>query len=220
MSDIGKWFCINIMNIIQSLSIIIAAFVAGYSINAWRRELKGQREWEVSEQTLALIYECKDNLQFIRSPFGFSGEGQTRIRKPDETEDESKAFDQAYVLIERYEKVKDSFIKLQSIKYKFMAIFWKEKKEIAEQFKEVNGIMNELFLAAKWLGSRYWNPKYQDKSERDPNWGKRLLEYEAKFYSGWEPDIIAKRMDDVVDRIESICSKIILGKKVKKRMQE
>ena len=214
MGDIGRWFCNNILSILQSLSIIIVAFVAVYSINAWRRELKGQRELDVSEQALALIYECKDNLQFIRSPFGFSGEGQTRKRRPDETEDESKAFDQAYVLIERYEKVKDSFIKLQSIKYKFMAIFGRETEE---PFNEVNRIMNELFLAAKRLGSRYWNPKYQGKSERDPNWEKRLSECEAKFYSGEEPDIIAKRMDNVVGRIESICSKIILGKKAKKR---
>ena len=214
MGDIGRWLCNNIMNILQSLSIIIVAFVAVYSINAWRRELKGQRELDVSEQALALIYECKDNLQIIRSPFGFSGEGQTRKRRPDETKDESKAFDQAYVLIERYEKVKDSFIKLQSIKYKFMAIFG---KETAEPFNEVNRIMNELFLAAKRLGLRYWNPKYQGQSERDPKWGKKILEYEAKFYSGEEPDTIAEKMDNVVSRIEGICSKIIQGKKAKKR---
>jgi hypothetical protein len=202
------------MDILQILSIIIVASVAVYSINAWRRELKGQRELDVSEQALALIYECKDNLQFIRGPFSFGGEGRTRKRRADETEDESKAFDQAYVLIERYEKVRDSFIKLQSIKYKFMAIFG---KETAESFNEVNRIMNELFLAAKQLGERYWNPKYQNRLERDPKWEKRLSECEAKFYSGGEPDTIAERMDNVVGRIEGICSKIIQGKKAKKK---
>jgi len=214
LGDIIRWLCNNLMDILRSLSIIIVAFVAVYSINAWRRELKGQRELDVSEQALALIYECKDNLQFIRGPFSFSGEGQTRKRRPDETKDESKAFDQAYVLIERYEKVRDSFIKLQSMKYKFMAIFG---KETAEPFNEVNRIMNELFLAAKRLGERYWNPKYQAKSLSDPKWEKKILEYEAKFYSGEEPDTIAERMDNVVGRIEGICSKIIQGKKAKKK---
>ncbi|MBA7524905.1 hypothetical protein ES705_17050 [subsurface metagenome] len=202
------------MNILQSLSIIIAAFVAVYSINAWRRELKGQRELDVSEQALALIYECKDNLQFIRNIYSFGGEGQTRKHGPKETEEESEALDRAYVLFERYEKVKDSFIKLQSIKYKFMAIFG---KETAEPFNEVNRIMNELFLAAKRLGSRYWNPRYQGQLERDPKWEKKILEYEAKFYSGGESDIFAERMDNVVRRIEDICSKIIQGKKAKKK---
>lgn len=214
MGDIIRWLCNNLMNILQILSIIIVASVAVYSINAWRRELKGQRELDVSEQALALIYECKDNLQFIRGPFSFSGEGQTRKRRSDETKDESKAFDQAYVLIERYEKVRDSFIKLQSIKYKFMAIFG---KETAEPFNEVNRIMNELFLAAKWLGSRYWNPKYQAKSLSDGKWEKKISEYEAKFYSGGKPDTIAEKMDNVVGRIEGICLKIIQSKKPKKR---
>jgi len=202
------------MNILPSLSIIITAIVAVYSINAWRRELKGQRELNVSEQALALIYECKDNLQFIRSPFSFGSEGQTRKRRPGETEDESKVFDQAYVLIERYEKVKDSFIKLQSIKYRFMAIFG---KDTAEPFNEVDKIIKELFLAAKWLGYRYWNPKYLGQSLSDPYWEKKLSEYEAKFYSGGEPDTIAEKMDNVVGRIESICIKLIQGKKSNKK---
>lgn len=214
MSDIIRWLCNNLMDILQSLSIIIVAFAAVYSINAWRRELKGQRELDVSEQALALIYECRDNLRFIRSPYSFGGEGQTRKRGPKETEDESEALDRAYVLFERYEKVKDSFIKLQSIKYRFMAIFG---KETAESFNEVNRIMNELFLAAKRLGERYWNPKYQAKSLSDPKWEKRLLECETKFYSGEEPDTIAERMYNVVSRIEGICSKIIQGKKAKKK---
>jgi hypothetical protein len=100
------------------------------------------------------------------------------------------------------------------MKYKFMAIFG---KETAEPFNEVNRIMNELFLAAKWLGSRYWNPKYQAKSLSDGKWEKKISEYEAKFYSGGEPDTIAERMDNVVGRIEGICSKIIQGKKEKKK---
>ena len=111
MGDIIRWLCNNLMDILRSLSIIIVAFIAVYSINAWRRELKGQRELDVSEQALALIYECKDNLRFIRSPYSFGGEGQTRKRGPKETEDVSEALDRAYVLFERYEKVKDSFYK-------------------------------------------------------------------------------------------------------------
>jgi len=82
-----KWLSSNIMDILQSISIIIAAIFAIYSVNAWRRELKGQRELDVAEQALSLIYECRDNLRMIRSPFGHASEGATRKRRDNETEE-------------------------------------------------------------------------------------------------------------------------------------
>ena len=210
-----RWLCSNIMDILESISIIIAAIFAIYSVNAWRKELKGQRELDVAEQALSLIYECRDNLSMIRRPLGYVGEGTTRKRRDNETEEESKVFDNAYVLIERYERVKGSFIKLQAIKYRFMALFGQEN---AEPFNEVNKIMNELFLAARRLGERYWNPKLQARAERDPKWYDRMAEEEAKFWAGEEPDTIAQRMDNAVAQVEDVCSKVI-GRKPSREKQ-
>jgi len=201
------------MDILQSISIIIAAIFAIYSVNAWRRELKGQREFNVAEQALSLIYECRDNLRMIRSPFGHASEGTTRKRRDNETEEESKVLDSAYALIERYERVKDSFIKLQAIKYRFMALFGQENEE---PFNEVNKIMNELFLAARRLGERYWNPKFQAQATRGPKWYDRMAKEEAKFWAGQDPDTIAQRMDNAVAHVEDVCSKIICRKPLKK----
>jgi len=202
------------MDILQSISIIIAASFAIYSVNAWRRELKGQRELDVAEQALSLIYECRDNLRMIRSPLGYVSEGTTRKRRNNETEEESKVLDNAYVLIERYERIKDSFIKLQAIKYRFMALFGQKN---AEPFNEVNKIMSELFGAAIRLGGRYWNPKYQAQAERDPKWYDRMAKEEAKFWAGQDPDTIAQRMDNAVAHVENVCSKIIWRKPPRKK---
>ncbi len=201
-----KWLFSNITDTLESISIIIAAIFAIYSVNSWRKELKGQRELGVAVQALSLIYECRDNLRIIRSLFGYVGEGTTRKRRDNETEEESKVFDDAYVLIERYERVKGSFIKLQAIKYRFMALFGQEN---AEPFNEVNKIVNELFLAARRLGERYWNPKYRAQAERDPKWYDKKAKEEAKFWAVKDPDTIAQRMDNAITQVEDACSDII-----------
>jgi hypothetical protein len=202
------------MDILQSISVIIAAIFAIYSVNAWRRELKGQRELDVAEQALSLIYECKDNLYMIRSPLGYVGEGATRKRRDNETEKESRVLDAAYVLIERYEHVKGSFIKLQAIKYRFMALFGQDN---AEPFNEVNKIMGKLFGASRRLGERYWNPNYQAQAKRDPKWYDKRAKEEAKFWAGQDPDIIAQQMDNAVAHVEDVCSKIIRRKSPRKK---
>jgi hypothetical protein len=194
------------MDILQSISIIIAAIFAIYSVNAWRKELRGQRQFDVAEQALSLIYECRENLYMIRSIMGYGGEGTTRKRRDNETEEESKSLDSAYVLIERYERVKGSFIKLHAIKYRFMALFGQKH---AKPFNDVNRIIAELFGAARRLGEQYWNPKYQNQADRDPKWDSKVAKEEAKFWSGQDPDTIAQRMDNAVAHIEDVCSEII-----------
>jgi hypothetical protein len=72
------WLGSNIFDILESVSIIIAAIVAIKGIDSWRRELRGSKEVELSEQVLALFYECRDNIRFIRNPFSHSDEGSTR----------------------------------------------------------------------------------------------------------------------------------------------
>jgi len=48
-----KW-----LEIINPISIIVAAGVAVYGVNAWRREHVGKRRRELAEDTLALFYTC------------------------------------------------------------------------------------------------------------------------------------------------------------------
>jgi hypothetical protein len=92
------------IDIAQSLSVIVASAVAIYGIDAWRRQFVGRRRIELAEETLALFYQARDIIRAIRSPFGWSGEGQTRKRAPNERPEDKEALDRAYVLIERYNK--------------------------------------------------------------------------------------------------------------------
>lgn len=74
--------CQNIINLIESLAVIIASSIVSISayigISSWRKEIKQRKEYDLAEEVLALFYEAKDIISFIRSPFGWSGEGKTR----------------------------------------------------------------------------------------------------------------------------------------------
>ncbi len=201
----------TILNLIQSISIIIASIVAIWGINSWRREAKWKRKYELAEEVLSLFYECKEKFQIIRSPFGHIDEGKTRKRNEHETAAETERLNNAYVFIERYEKEKEPFIKLASLKFRFMTIFGKES---GEPFDEVRRILNTIFLAASRLGNRYWKDQgsgiFNTSDEHFQRHLKEMHKNESIIWGNYDDeDITAKQIDQCVLKIETYCSLII-----------
>lgn len=54
---------------LQEIPILIAAWVALFGIDAWRREHSGKRRLELAEDTLALFYEASDVIKVIFSRY-------------------------------------------------------------------------------------------------------------------------------------------------------
>lgn len=203
-----NWSKIYFMDFFRDLSLVIASFVAIYGINSWRRELKGKKEFELAEQVLSYFYEAKDNIKMIRSPFSFGGEGATRKRSKNETERESKILDKVYVVTERYQKVQSRFNELFSLKYRFMAYFGREKEA---PFVALNKLLNEIFVAARMLGTFYWqnqNNLFQNEDERKTH-NKKMFEQERIFWDTGEDDKINTNLKTIIDDIEKICKKIM-----------
>ena len=102
ISEIVLCLTLNeIVDIIKSLGVIIASIIAIRGINNWRRESKWKRKYELAEEVLASIYEAHHAIQIIRSPLGFSDEGASRPKKDNETPEETKIYNQAYITRER-----------------------------------------------------------------------------------------------------------------------
>ena len=199
----------TVFSIIQSISIIIASSVAIWGINSWRREAKWKRKYELSEEVLALFYECREKFQVIRSPFGHSMEGKSRKRNENESPQESERLDSAYVFIERYEKEKEPFIKLMPLKFRFMTLFG---KEAGEAFDEVRRILNKIFFAANSLGQRYWRNQgkpFQNEQSFHVHL-KEMHENEAIIWGHYDKDDkIAQEIDVCISKIETFCSTIM-----------
>jgi len=192
------------LDFVSSISVLIAAltFIAG--VSAWKREFVGKRRIELAESVLALFYEAEDAIKRIRSPFSFESEGSTRKHADNELKAESRILDQAYVVFERHQKREKLFAQIHSMRYRVMATFG---SSAAEPFDELNKIINEIFLAARMLGTHYW--QRQGRVEMVPEEFKKHLEemhgYEAVFwYMGEDKDKISPRVRKVVENIESI----------------
>ena len=195
------------VKILESIAIILASLIASgtviYGVNAWRREYIGKRKLELAEEVLALFYEARDVISYIRSPFGFAGEGSTRNAAPNESPEEKQINDNAYVVFERYNKRQDLFNKLYSMRYRYMAQFGKDS---AKPFDDLHKIVNEIFVSARML-SHYWKEQGRRQWQSQAEFEKHLEEmrkHEAVFWEkSSDEDPIIPRVDEVISDIEA-----------------
>jgi hypothetical protein len=194
------------LDLARTIAVGFAAGTAVYSINAWRRELSGKRKYELAEEVLALFYQTRDHIAFIRNPGGNSQEGKSRKPIDGETPEEARARDEAYVAFERYQANRETFNRLQALRYRFRAIFG----SIAEEpFLELNRIVLEILTAASMLGN-YWAKLAGSSGELARLRLQTIEKYEPIF---WEmdpaTDPVAPRIKAVIEAIEQICRPII-----------
>lgn len=192
------------LNLIESISIIVAAGVAVYGLESWRKETKWKREFELKEEVLSLFYHAEDSIARIRNPFSFIGEGKSRERSKDEDPKLTELLDRAFVAYERYDKEKTVFIELRSLKYRFKAVFG---NDTTQTFDEIENIIKEIFKAAHMLAQIYWPKQGTPMNEQEYEQHlKKLWELESIFWSGFDdPDKISVRVKQAIKKNRASC---------------
>ncbi len=193
---------------LENIGLVIASFTAIYGVNEWRRQLKGRREYELAEEVLTLVYDCRDRLRSIRSPFSHTGEGSTRKADPNETPEQTELLNRAYIVFERFEQHREVFAGLFALRYRFMAVFGQESAEPLEKFRQS---LNEVFVSADMLPT-YWlrQGRVQMGEEEFERHLKEMHEHESVFWGTLsERDCFNDKIEGFVLEIESVCSKII-----------
>lgn len=196
----------------QSIAIIIASVVAIRGINSWREETKWKGKYEMAFEVLSLFYEAQENIRIIRQPASGGNEGKTRPRSENESKEDSETLDLAYVARERYENHQDPFIKLRAMKPRFRALFGNGSEK---PFDDLGKVINHIFLAAHFLGTRYWKERPHrieppEKFERDI---EQMNKYEAVIWRDFkQPDEIEMQVNGIISEIESFCLPILSKK--------
>lgn len=199
----------KIIAILKELSLLIGIWVAIYGIDSWRREHKGKRQMELAEETLALFYEARDVIAYIRNIFSYSSETEDIKQGENESEERFEARKQASVIFKRYNERQELFNKIHAMRYRFMAQIGKDK---AEPFNELRKIVNEIFISARML-SQLWSRRHFRTQEQEEQHYKSIEKNEAIFYEGIEKeDPIIPRVNKCVNEIEITCKAIISGK--------
>ncbi len=154
----------DLATIAQALAIISACWAIVSGVGAWKREFIGKRKIELAEETLAVFFEIKDAIAFIRNPWSSGNAGTTRQQAKYETEAETQLLNRGYIVFERYESKKDIFVRFNTLKYKFMAVFGTGTESI---FKETDQTLNSIFSSANMLATHYWQRQGRVQMEPD-----------------------------------------------------
>jgi hypothetical protein len=99
-----------------------------------------------------LFYQVKDAFPAIRSSANYTNEGKTREKGENETENESRVQDRDFTAIERIHNRKETFDKLYTSRYRFMARFG---KEAANPFDGIHWALTQITTASRMLAT-YW----------------------------------------------------------------
>ncbi|WP_287584059.1 hypothetical protein [Candidatus Borrarchaeum sp.] len=204
---------------LKDISLIVASCTAIYGIGSWHREYKGKRQAELAEEVLSLFYEARDAIKHIRNPFSHAGEGATRKQSENESADEKKAYDQAYVVFERYNANLELFNRLHSLRYRFMTQFGEGS---AKPFVELRKILNEIFASAQTLANLWAKQRTffrTDQASKEHFEFKEKLE--AIFWEGLaDEDPINPKLEKCVQDIEVMCRGILSEKSIWKKIKE
>ncbi|HET8804458.1 MAG TPA: hypothetical protein VFM72_07760 [Aequorivita sp.] len=194
-----------IFDMLKSISIIIASGVAIWGINSWRREARWKKKYELAEDVLANLYESQQTIKFLRFPAGFQDEGNSRKIGKNETPEQTKIYNQAYAVRERFEIHSEALKKLQTLKYRFIALFGKEYEEHFNLFSKT---VNKIFFAADQIAHVNLGD-YGDEKEfnmeiiRESN--RTLYSLSSKNHE----DEIEKEIQNAVNEIEKVCRNVI-----------
>ena len=190
----------TILEIVESISLIIASITAIIGISAWRRELKGKKEYDLAEEALYLFYESRDRIRIIRNLFSLAVGVKTENVFPGKT--------QRDLLMDIYNKHHEVFNKLHTLRYRFMVLFGADK---VKPFDDIRSIINDLFYATERLPS-YWDWE-KDELKREEGAKKcqeKVHELESiLFKTSEENDPLETRLNNIISNIEEICGKVL-----------
>lgn len=194
---------------IKDISVVIGLWVVFYKIAAWHLEHRGRRNIELAEETLALFYEARDVISWIRNPMGFENETDSVVQKSTESTEEFKARKNASVVFVRYNQNKELFSKIQSLRYRFMAQIGKEK---ARPFDDLNHVIKEIILSGRQLARLWPERHFANEGEKEKHY-ERVRKAEDTFWDTFDKDDpINPKVDKIISDIEQICKDVIMAK--------
>jgi hypothetical protein len=212
-------------NILESISVIIAAWTVIIGISAWRREFIGKRRIELAEDALTLFYQAQDVIDAIRNPFASADEGTTREPSKNETPEEKEIYDRAYVVNERFNKNIELFNKLHALRYRFMVQFG---IGTSKPFDDLRKIILEIQLSARMLSSLWLQQSRKErlrgswsKEQEFQDWQNQYSKYSSIFWAGLpDQDPITPKTNALIEDIEGLCRPIIEQKTLYQRFIE
>jgi hypothetical protein len=198
------------MEFIKDVSVVIGLWVLFYNLTAWQREHKGKRNIELAEDTLALFYEAKEVIAWMRNPIGFTNETDSIKKEERETEEDFGARKRASFIFVRYKQNNELFNKINSLRYRFMAQIGKEK---AKPFDDLNKIIKEIVSSARMLAMLWSERHFSTTEDEEKKRREKIMKHERIIWDTFsDDDPINTKINKLILDIEKICENVIMAK--------
>ncbi len=137
-----------ILEIINTLVIVVGAIVAFIGINAWKKQLKGSTEYELAKRYLKSVYKIRDAIKYVRNPFISIDEmavalKENGVENPDYSNNQQT---NRAVYSVRWKKVMEARIDLD-VELLEAEVIW--GKEAVNVIGDLNAQINKLYVSLK-----------------------------------------------------------------------
>jgi hypothetical protein len=164
------------------------------ALEAWKRRT------EFAEVVLADFYQAQRIIEEARSPGIMGGEGSTRPKYADETEDEARTLNGYFAAAERLNNRSEFFAQLHARRYRFVAYFG---RDAAKPYDDLHKIYADILVAVRMLLDTH--------RQRDMGFMPDGIQ-QWKSIIGWglpEKDTIPARLTGLIEAIEQTCRPVI-----------
>jgi hypothetical protein len=198
-----------IENLATAVAVIGGAFIAGMGLNAWKKQLRGQTDYDLARKLMKAVYKVRNEIELARDPFIMSYETDAAVEAAgfNEFEKKDQIKQAAAVYAMRYQKVATCWIELETQILEGEATWG----------SEWTGVKDDLEMCVKELRAAFHshNALKQDRRGYSPD---KINEIDRIVYSYKDKtsDKFAQKVDDAVEKFEDI-SRPHLGRKVTKK---
>ncbi|MFI3136746.1 MAG: hypothetical protein QX197_08205 [Methylococcaceae bacterium] len=188
--------------ILKDATLAVAASIASYvglkGLGTWRRQLKGNAEYELAKKLLRGVYELREAITGVRHPFMLYSQepdmSEEKLKELSEKEKQWHAMAQAYE--KRWEPVPKAKTSVDTLLLEAEVVWG---KKIVEFTSPLNGLIGELLWAIqKHLEAMNPNNHYDNPGEDEIKTRRNIMYARGTT----EQDEYKKRLEAVIGLIE------------------
>jgi len=196
------------VGVVTALTAVFGVFIA---LPLWQKKKVDESHVRLAEDTLALFFEAREKLAWVRMPGAFAGEGQSRKKMDPEGEGLAGLRDAYYVSLERLLRDAEFWGRFDAQRIRFRVIFG---NAAAMPFQDIRRIRNSIASAAHMLiMTAKADLRVATEEDAHRKWERNKLLWENQIWAGHEqPDSVAEEIDSAILRMEEHCRPLIESK--------
>lgn len=201
-------FWIQVAQLITYAFGALTVAVGFVGLTTWRRQILGARRIQLAERGLALFYEARDALSWIRNRGMISTELDAVARIDGEEEDEYLMRRGVMVGFKRYLSYGELFAKIDALRYEFAAVFG---KDALEPFRLLKSATSSFIEAGKVLiPVQQQAAEYaKDTMKEAGQLREQVVALRAEYWGDDESDKVSIAASRAIRAIETICEPVI-----------